>query len=350
MKKRQSNFELLRIVAMCMIIAMHYITKGMSIPKLSVDSSVRNHFYWLVYAFCLVAVNVYVLISGYFLVDSEWHISKVIKLWIEVLVYSILIPLVLGALGVISISEISFGNWQQILLPVEYEHYWFATAYVMMFLLSPVLSMAVKHMSMDQLRNVILALLVVFCGFKSINPYLIPWDRYGCDFAWFICLFLIAGYIRLYGIKFFSSMSKSVLIYVIATLATFVICSLYAVIVRATGKLEYSMDMTYAYNYVTVLIASVAMFYVFLYMADSVNSSKLCPAINKLAGCTFGVYLIHENILIRERWSHWLGIDNAQGTWWQILHMIFCIIVIFIVCAFIDMVRDWIFKAFSKKR
>ncbi|MCR5398775.1 MAG: hypothetical protein K6E68_04490, partial [Lachnospiraceae bacterium] len=61
---RQSNIEILRIIAMCMIIAMHYMTKGMNLPKLSVDSSLHNVIFRLIFAFCASSVNVYVFISG----------------------------------------------------------------------------------------------------------------------------------------------------------------------------------------------------------------------------------------------------------------------------------------------
>ena len=69
--KRQLNFEILRIIAMCMIITMHYIVKGIDTPKLSVDMSLSNMIWWLIYAFSVGAVNIYVLISGYFSVTSD---------------------------------------------------------------------------------------------------------------------------------------------------------------------------------------------------------------------------------------------------------------------------------------
>jgi len=351
MRTRQSNFELLRIISMCMIIAMHYMTKGMALPKLSVDLSISNCIYRLIFAFCTVSVNAYVLISGYFLCDSEWKIGKVLKLWLEVLFYSVMVPLVLGALGIIDFRMMDLGQWQQILLPIEYEHYWFASAYVMMYLLSPVLGIAVHKLDRIQLRNVILALLFVFCGFKSINPYLIPWDKYGCDLSWFICLYLVAGYVKLYGIKYFDSKKKGFTYYVLFSILTFLIALVMAIFVRATGKLEYYMDMTYCYNYVTVFIASLALFSAFIHMNNDPSwSERACRIINQLAGYTFGIYLLHENILLRELWPKWLGIDLAANKGWQILHMLLCIVIIFISGVIVDAVRTGIFRCFSNER
>ncbi len=335
---RQSNFELLRIIAMCMIIAMHYMTKGMQLPKLSADTSLHNIVFRLIFAFCSSAVNVYVFISGYFAIDAKWSVGKLIRLWLQVLLYSILIPVILNIAGVVNISLLDLSVKQQIFLPISYEHYWFATAYVMLYLFSPILTTAIKQLDKKQLGTVIIATLTVFCGFKSVNPYLIPWDKYGDDVIWFIVLYLIAGYIRMYGIPMIDKGKKGLLVYILFSVLTFAIAYAASCIVRATGKMEYYMDMTYCYNYITILIASIGLFYVFKNI--SIKPSKW---INRLAGYTFGVYLLHENILLRELWSQLLCIDSAMGQWWQIFHMLLCIIIVFTVGCIIDFVRSCIF-------
>ncbi len=335
---RKSNFELLRIIAMCMIIAMHYMTKGMQLPKLSVNMSLHNIIFRLLFAFCSSAVNVYVFISGYFAIDSKWSVSKLIRLWLQLLLYSIFIPVILNIAGLVNISSLDLSIKQQIFLPISYEHYWFATSYVMLYLFSPVLTAAIKYLEKKQLGAVIIATLTVFCGFKSVNPYLIPWDKYGDDVIWFIILYLIAGYIRMYGIPMLDKGKTGLMIYIIFSIITFAIAYAASCIVRATGKMEYYMDMTYCYNYITILIASIGLFYVFKNLNVSANK-----CINRLAGYTFGVYLLHENIVLRERWPHLLGIDAAMGRPWQIFHMLLCIVIVFVIGCVADAVREFIF-------
>lgn len=352
---RQSNIELLRIVSMCMIIAMHYMTKGMNIPKLSADHSLHNIAFWIIYAFCLSSVNAYVFISGYFDAGSKWSIGRVIRLWLEVLFYSILIPVIMNAFGMINFKASDLSVKQQVFLPVTYEHYWFASSYVMMYLFAPVLSSAADKLDKKKLGTVIMALLVVFCGFKSVIPYLIPWDKYGNDVIWFMILYLIAGYIRNYGIPVIDSgimknryeMSKDgrksagrkgLIVYVSFSLITFAIALVISYIVRVTGKMEYYMDMTYCYNYVTVLIASIGLFYVFL-MID-LKANKM---LNRIAGCTFGIYLFHENIILRGLWPDIPGMTASYGKWWQIPHMLLCIVIIFAVGCIVDIIRKAFF-------
>lgn len=361
-KKRQANFELLRIVAMMMVIVLHYIVKGKMSVKLSVDGSIANHMWWLIQGFCNVAVNVYILISGYFLVKSQWRISKLVKLVCQVLFYSIVVGLVMYGIGKASVSvpflaaiferagvatSYNFSNWLNIILPIEYEHYWFATAYVVMYMLSPILAVAVKELPQNQLKAVIVALLCFFCIPKSINPYLIPTDAYGYDFGWFICLFLIAGYIRCYGIRLFSSKSKSLLIYVLSTIANWGVCAVTGAICRNTGKLEYYMDMTYAYNYILVLISSVALFYAWTYI--DIKEGKFANLVCNVAPYTFGVYLLHENVGIRLIWPYLLGADRVNGFGLQILHMLLSVVVVFAIGCIVDWIRSKLFGLFENR-
>lgn len=347
-KKRLANFELLRIVAMMMVIALHYISRGLAVEKLSVDNSLSNCLWWFILAVCNVAVNAYVLISGYFLVDSEWKIKKLVKLIVQVLCYSWIVGFVAAFF---QNQPLTFDNILTILLPVEYEHYWFATAYIVMYMLAPVLAAGIKQLSQKQLKTVIIALLCFFCIPKSINPYQIPTDSYGYDFGWFICLFLIAGYIKLYGIKLFSTKRKSIICYILGVVLNFTIALACSVIVRMTGKMEYYMDMTYAYNFILVLFSSIAFFYMFTYIKVS---DKLSKTICSVAPLTFGTYLLHENIVIRDIWPITLGVSRVEGNVMYFLHMLASIVVIFAAGCLVDALRKVIFdlveKAFIRRK
>ena len=347
--KRQLNFEILRIIAMCMIITMHYIVKGIDTPKLSVDMSLSNMIWWILYAFSVGAVNIYVLISGYFLADSKWHLDKVFSLYLTVWVYSAIVPLTLGALGKLDLGSLSLGDWQQILLPIEYEHYWFATAYVMMYVLTPVLAKAVRSLSKEILRSVIAGLVILFSLLKSVNPYLIPWDKYGNDVLWFIVLFMIAGYIRRFGVPTNITSKVRILTYIISSILIFVAELILGVIVKNTGKMEYMMDMLYSYNHILVLIASVALFSAFIDINPVVNSKKTEKNILLFSSSTFGIYLLHENLFVRNSWASLLGVDRLDNTALKLLFLIISIIVLFMVGTVIDRVRAGIFKMFGKK-
>ena len=345
-KKRQTNFELLRIIAMLMVITLHYLSKGNVEVKLSINGSLYNHVLWLIGAFCNAAVNVYVLISGYFLVEAKWNPYKILTLLLEILFYSILVPVVFMLCGLMPVSAWNLYDWMNVILPVQTEHYWFATAYIVLYMLAPLLSAGIKGLSKRQLQVTIGLLLLFFCIPKSINPVLIATDRYGYDFGWFICLFLIAGYIRLYGIPFFNNKKKSFCFYILFTVLNFAVCAFTGFICRRTGKLEYYMDMTYSYNYILVLLSSIAFFCAFMYI--QIPEGKVTKIIAMLASCTFGVYLLHENIAIRLQWPQWLLVNRVAGTPWVFLHLMVSILIVFFAGVLVDSVRKCLFRLVKK--
>lgn len=69
-KRRQANFELLRMLAMLMVVTMHFLSHTGSLPEAGNGLTERTVAAILIEAFCIVAVNVYVFISGYFLSES----------------------------------------------------------------------------------------------------------------------------------------------------------------------------------------------------------------------------------------------------------------------------------------
>ena len=72
-KTRESNIELLRIISMIMVVVLHFFYHGEILRWTTVESS-GYLTYWSVEALAFVAVNVFVLISGYFLCLSRFRL------------------------------------------------------------------------------------------------------------------------------------------------------------------------------------------------------------------------------------------------------------------------------------
>ena len=354
--KRQANFEILRVLAMAMIVAMHFMQRGGIIQSLVQDRSIVNILAWFIESFCIVAANCYVLIAGYFLVNAEWKVQKLCKVVAQVFCYSLLIPAVCFVFGIGNVRAWSVYDWITALLPLQTEHYWFATAYVLLFILSPILAAGVKMLSKKQLEITIGLLLVYFCVFKSIVPILLSTDNYGYDYPWFICLFLIAAYIKLYGVsdgglqigslKLFASGKKSAAVYAITVLITFAVSLVLGKVTAVSGKFEYFMDMMFTYNHVLTLLASLACFYAFLHWRP--KEGKITGFFCKIAPYTFGVYLIHENVAIRNLWTGWFLVKKVRDSLLFVPYMVLVIVCLFAVCMAIDYIRACIFKKVFK--
>ena len=354
--KRQANFEILRVVAMAMIVVLHFLQRGDILVPFYEDINMVNTIAWLIKSFCIVAANCYVLIAGYFLVEAEWKCKKLVMLVAQILFYSFLIPVVCMVFGIGNVRDWTVYEWITAVLPLQMEHYWFATAYVLLFVLSPVLAAGVKQLSKKQLEVVIGLLLVYFCVFKSLSPILLATDNYGYDYPWFICLFLIAAYIRLYGhgenglqvgkLELFTTSKKSAVCYTFSALAIFVLSVVLGLITARIGKFEYYMNMVFSYNHILTLLAAVSFFYAFLHWQP--KESKLTNFVCRIAPYTFGVYLIHENVAIRNLWTGWFSVEKVKDSLLFVPYMVLVIVCLFVVCMTIDYLRAWIFKKVFK--
>ena len=211
-KKRQLNYELLRILAMLMIVSLHYLSKGGLLgDPARADMTATGYAAWLVEALCLVAVNVYVLISGYFGVDSLgsqtvgkkltfWEVMrKPLKIWKQVFFYSMLFGCGAIVLGLQAFDPYRFFSY---CFPIVTEHYWFATSYVFLCLMMPFLNAGISCLDQKELRYLLLGFLLIFSVAKTVIPMQLPWDKYGYDSLWFVVLYLTGAYLRRYELSF----------------------------------------------------------------------------------------------------------------------------------------------------
>lgn len=345
--KRQANFELLRIVAILMVIGSHYIVKGNIIAY---DGSGWTPLYsvlQLFLAFVIPSLNCYVLLSGYFMVEAKWKPQRILSLLAQILFYSVLIPLIMLGTGVIAWEDLNVYDWLGFILPIETEHYWFATAYLYMFIFAPVLTAGVKNMEKKTLQIVIALLLLFFSVGKTLLPVSLVTDKGGYDFGWLLCLFLIAAYLRLYGWAWLDKKGRGVILYVMMCLCTFSLSALSGLAAAKMGKWSYYEEAAYTLNHLCVLLSSVGLFTAFKNLR--IREGKAAVLIRRLAPYTFGVYLLHEHILVRYEWMNWLQIDKVRGSWLFIPHMILCVILVYAVGVLADFVRSYLFEGIGRK-
>ncbi|MDR0964735.1 MAG: acyltransferase [Clostridium sp.] len=305
--KRNVNIECLRVVAMFMVIMLHYLGKGFHLPELTKSFGAVGVIAWILESLSIVAVNVYFLISGFFLSGANPKMKRLLSLICQVLFYSILIALVALTCGLVSPAKITIYDILNWVLPIQMKHYWFATVYVMFYLISPILGVAIRHMSRSQLQVTLFGLLV-FCSLgKSVLPVALAVDELGYDLLWFLCVYLAAAYLRLYGLSFFRTVWRGFAGYLLFTAAIFAVAMGARALYFATQTMEDYMKSLYGYNHILNLAAAVSLFYAFYRMKES----KIAAWMARIAPYTFGVYLLHEHVLLRYEWPQW--VDRLFG-------------------------------------
>lgn len=344
--KRQANFELLRIVAMVMIIILHYLGKGNIITPYRENASVFNYIGWLIEAFCIVCVNCYVLISGYFLVESGWKPRRILSLEAQILFYSVLIPIAMLCTRMIVWSEISVYDWAKYIFPMQSELYWFATHYMVLYLFVPILAAGVQKLEKKTLQIIILFLLLLFSVGKTILPINLAIDMNGYHYGWFLYLFLVAAYIRKYGIPWLEKGKRGLVIYIVMCVGVWAVSAFCGMVERKTGSVYSYTNMPYSYNHFFVFAGSVGLFCMFMKLR--IKEGKAAFWIRKLAPYTFGIYLLHNHILIADKWMVWMGIEKVRGTWLFIPHMIACVLVVYLIGTIVDFARAYLFAQIGK--
>lgn len=347
---RMANLELLRCVAMMMVVIMHYLGKGNLLADLTEPQLTGTELAaWFLECFCIVAVNVYMFISGFFLCTSSFKVSRLIQLWLQVWVYSVGIGL-LGALtGVMAGTDVDIHFMLTLLFPVSMGHYWFMTAYVFLYLLLPFVGTAVRRMDKRQLQAALVLLLFTFCIVKSVLPVRFEMDGQGYDCLWYLCVFVTAAYVRRFGGGFLEKRWLGPVLYGGGCLLTFAVTLLLRRIYLQSGSLDTMLKFCMEYNHILPFLAAIGLFSVFYRIKIR---GKAAAFINRVAPYTLGVYLLHENLGLRYTWPNWLGAGKvaeamAEGSVSALGLLLFwtaaAAIAVFVCGVLADMLRKGVF-------
>lgn len=338
---RKSRIELLRIISMLMIVCLHYLSKGGALVSPAGELGLNGYLAWLVEAFCLVAVNVYVLISGYFSSAGSATVKKTQKLWTQVWFYSVVIGVVAFLFG----QRYNVYELMQLLFPTVTEHYWFATSFLLLSLIAPLLQLGAEKIDKKSFLWILVGFLLFSSVAKTILPMQLPWDKLGYDLIWFVTVYLTGMYLKKYGIpERMQNKNRMLFLYLISELIIFISMLLVRQIYLHTGKLEAFITYGYAYNYFFCYTGAIGFFLFFLQGREPKES--LQPVIHKLGGATFGVYLIHEHVTLRYVWPAWFQCSTMieKQPLLFIIHMIVTVFTVYLVCTAIELLRQKIWS------
>lgn len=350
-KKRDANFELLRVIAMGMVIALHYLYQSDSLIVLKEPLSAVKITGSLLEAFSIVSVNVWVLISGFYLSRSGFRLNRILQLLLEVYFYTLMVSLVMQLVGIYAVkADDSIFRSVQYLFPISSEHYWFATAYMMLYVLSPVLNCGIEKLTKVQLQATIFGLLLFTCLVKSFVPVNFVTDDRGYGVRWFLTLYLIGGYLRKYEVKFLSGKKRSLLLYVFSCLLSFCLLLVFYEWNWRADRFNYYFEALTHYNFILTLLGALGLFS-FMRGVRLNEKGLVARASIRLSPYLFGVYLLQQHLEIKDRWIYWLeGILGKRPE--QVLPFlgtfVLAIFLVFICGIAVDWVRKEIFDFLTR--
>lgn len=347
MKTRNANFELLRIIAMLMVLSLHYMGKGGALGVIG-GLTPNGVFAYVIEELCYVAVNVFILISGYFLVSANFRMEKLIKLWLQIFFYSALIYLIFILFGNVDSLYKTKYFLGQALMPITHQEYWFLTSYFVLYLLSPFLGLLARKLKKEQLLTLCIVMLLFFSRvWKILLPQSDPIDDRGYGYIWFVTLFFIGCYIRLYG-KEDAKKWKYLIGYFVFVAINFSLMFGISFVSKITGRFEQFTFVFNEYNAPFTILASISLFLFFknLRIEDGKTSKVIC----RISKSALAVYIIHEQFMLRGLWTSFWHVDYHFTKFYFLLHYIVCITAIFAICIGIETLRDRLFNVIYRTK
>lgn len=160
---RNSNIELLRIISMFLIVVHHMSVHGFtSAGRWNLQSfpSLNQFLVQFMVIGGKIGVDIFVVITGYYLINSKFHLKKALNLEAQVLTYSVSILLILVFTGTIHVSIVTIIKS---CLPITYNQYWFVTSYMILYLTFPFWNILIKSLNKIQFLSLIAFLILLLC-------------------------------------------------------------------------------------------------------------------------------------------------------------------------------------------
>ena len=322
-QQSQSNIELLRIFSMLGVIVLHYNNTKIG-GAFALASGVNQGILFALESIFICGVNVYMLISGYFLcLKSSRRLLRPVELLAQVILFQ-------GGFYVLGIllgqREFRIGGLLESLLPDNY----FVILYIVCFLVSPYLNVVFHKIGQKQSFCLVVLSFLVFsvwptavdvlqeltgtewAGLSSIG---IGGSQGGYTIVNFVLLYSIGAYIRLYQKKEYCGTT------LLAALAGSVALLWgWAVFNNSRGILGGS-----AWEYCNPIVIAEAVILLLLFRKMRLRNNGV---INMLAKGAFTVYLLHAAFL------PYLAIPKAVSAnpVLMLLHMILSSVAIYLIC------------------
>jgi hypothetical protein len=327
---RESSIELFRIITMLCIVAAHYIhNSGVHEEILQSNVMQAKSIFALFFGWGgKIGINCFVLITGYFMCTSNITVKKFLKLLLEIEFYKIVIYFIFLVSGY---APFSLKDFIKTVLPLYGIGTEFTGSFLVFFLFIPYLNLLIHAMD-EQLHKRLIALCLLV---GSVLQTFFKAPEAFTYVGWFMVLYFISSYIRLYPKEIFDDKKFSGWAMLGMLLLSWGSVLFGAAVYYWTGKTAYH----YFIEDSNKLLAAATAVCAFLFFKNL--KMKYHPLINTIAASAFGVLMIHANSDTMRRWL-WKDILDNVGAFhsgYFVVHAVLSVVGVYIVCTLIDMVR-----------
>lgn len=341
-QKRKSNLELLRIVAMILIVLFHYGIHGSGEEIFSAESSLNQSVTYLLCSWGLVGVYCFFFISFWFLQETgKVSFLRIADLYFKVVLIDILTSLISWGAG----QDISGSRLVSCVLAPLTCRYWFITVYLIVYIINPYLRVIIRNISDQSLVFFTVLLVCMSTIFKMLSPY-IGGGQIVSPLTLGICIYFVTAVLK----KFQTCLKPHnwPVLSVVAFVSVWImesILSFIATKVSIPSVHKHIYDLVDIYSIFPLIIA-VCLFELFLNKRMAYNK-----IINWIASHTLCVYLFHENPTFR----YWIWDDvfkvgrfYKETTVVYLLHIVLVACTLFVMGIVLDITVAILWKFISK--
>ncbi len=307
-QKRNLGIDFLRLVLMFLIILGHLFTHTHIRNNLELFSN-KWFLTWGLSSIAFCAVNCFILITGYFSVNVTFAIKPVLKLWLKLLVYALLIG---GGMIVWQPAYLNISNVLNMFFPLLRQVWWFMSAYVLLRLIAPFLNKGLLQLTREQFSYLTVLILIIFYILPLFAVFFPPYDlTEGMGIMGFVTLYIIGAYLAVYQV---SLSCKWCIAGLLVNNSLILLSKIIFTYMSNTYQLGLGTGLCYHYNTVFELLNAILLFLWF----KKFSMFPFRKIITFASSSVLAVYLLHEHPLVRTLiWQSGLLPVLQQSSFWH---------------------------------
>ena len=328
--QRNSAIELLRIISMVFIVMYHYALWGNASVWTASQYSFNTLFLQMFSIGGGTSNNVFLLISGYYMIKSGVRVKNILRLLAEQFFYAWTIAAILYGFHIVPFS---IEGAIRAAVPIWFGYNWYVCCYIIFCCFVPFLNEYLHSIS----RQTYLRLLMVSLFLESFAYTFLATTYLSSDHSidHFIVMYMIGGYIRLYGIECKHIKNWWHVFAVLAGLLelSVVILSIGGYLLKNDYIVLHATHLS-GNSIILDVAVSVSLFQAVIHSKPFYNKH-----INTIAGSMVGIFLLHPSLLQQVIWGKIWPNSNYFHSPWLPLHMLVKVTAVFTVCLAIDLLR-----------
>lgn len=341
---RNSNIELLRMIGMFFIVMGHFRHQAdFNDLSLSVNSILIS----ILGSGSRIAVNVFLIIGVWFMVDAKFSGRRIVVLWSQTAFYTYILTTLAILIGLpFTLKDIARGY-----MPFIGRALWFSSAYITLIFVSPFLDQVLSW----RVKQQRLLLILSFAAICLVCTLPDRQDSYVCDTLWFWFVYLAVGY---YKREVYEKQREKLEKWKWPSLITAGILYIGLGIAVHFGELYsksnemFGLLFTVADQYIGDIKTLPNVLCAFLFFHFTILCKERTNAvIQKIAAASFSVYIIHQTpafgfFLLRRIYRA----EVFKVLDWSVLYMIFVPVSLFAVVSVVDLGRKAIEKRWMRTK